>query len=115
MSSCSQIIVANGRPLAVMVTIHHRFTGPGRAALKPIAGRMASYIFAFGFIGAGMLAIPSSRDPVRLGCLECWTTHGLFEIHTQGAILLHPLVWAWRGMTFSLLSSTRSRSLSSLR
>jgi Mn2+/Fe2+ NRAMP family transporter len=28
------------------------------AALKPIAGRMASYVFAFGFIGSGMLAIP---------------------------------------------------------
>ncbi len=28
------------------------------SALKPVAGKFASYIFAFGFIGSGMLAIP---------------------------------------------------------
>ena len=40
---------------------HHVNIGsPAQAAqaLKPVAGRFASYIFALGFIGSGMLAIP---------------------------------------------------------
>jgi Mn2+/Fe2+ NRAMP family transporter len=40
---------------------HHVSIGsPAQAAsaLKPVAGRFATYIFAFGFIGSGMLAIP---------------------------------------------------------
>jgi Mn2+/Fe2+ NRAMP family transporter len=39
---------------------HHNVTSAAQAAtaLKPVAGRFASYLFAVGFIGAGMLAIP---------------------------------------------------------
>lgn len=39
---------------------HASINSPAQAAaaLKPVAGRMASYIFALGFIGSGMLAIP---------------------------------------------------------
>jgi NRAMP (natural resistance-associated macrophage protein)-like metal ion transporter len=38
----------------------HNITSAAEAAtaLKPVAGRFASYLFAVGFIGAGMLAIP---------------------------------------------------------
>ena len=38
----------------------HNVTSAAEAAsaLKPVAGRFASYLFALGFIGAGMLAIP---------------------------------------------------------
>jgi NRAMP (natural resistance-associated macrophage protein)-like metal ion transporter len=39
---------------------HVNISSPAQAAtsLKPVAGRYATYIFAFGFIGSGMLAIP---------------------------------------------------------
>jgi len=39
---------------------HHNVTSAAEtaSALKPVAGRFASYLFAVGFIGAGMLAIP---------------------------------------------------------
>jgi NRAMP (natural resistance-associated macrophage protein)-like metal ion transporter len=39
---------------------HHTVTSAAEAAsaLKPVAGRFASFLFALGFIGSGMLAIP---------------------------------------------------------
>jgi Mn2+/Fe2+ NRAMP family transporter len=39
---------------------HHDIQGAAQAAegLKPIAGRFAQELFAFGFIGSGMLAVP---------------------------------------------------------
>jgi len=76
------------------------------AALKPIAGRMASYIFAFGFIGAGMLAIPvlaGSGAAGLSGMLDRPTGYSRSPLKAPFIYILC-VVGMGGGMTFSLLS-----------
>ncbi len=76
------------------------------AALKPIAGRMASYIFAFGFIGAGMLAIPvlaGSGAAGLSGMLDRPTGYSRSPLKAPFFYILC-VVGMGGGMTFSLLS-----------
>jgi Mn2+/Fe2+ NRAMP family transporter len=54
------IIVASAVTLAPRTGVHLTISSPAQVAvaLRPVAGRFASVIFALGFIGSGMLAIP---------------------------------------------------------
>jgi NRAMP (natural resistance-associated macrophage protein)-like metal ion transporter len=52
------IIVTTASTLHAHGHTHLQSAAEAASALKPIAGRFASQIFALGFIGAGMLAIP---------------------------------------------------------
>jgi Mn2+/Fe2+ NRAMP family transporter len=54
------IIVATAVTLTPKSGHHLTISSPAQvaAALRPVAGRFASIIFALGFIGSGMLAIP---------------------------------------------------------
>jgi len=69
---------------------HHRFTGQAAAALKPIAGRMArtSLLSDSSVRNAGHSRPRGSGAAGLSGMLD---RPRLFEITTQGAILLHPL------------------------
>jgi NRAMP (natural resistance-associated macrophage protein)-like metal ion transporter len=76
------------------------------AALKPVAGRMASYIFAFGFIGSGMLAIPVLAGSGAAGLSGTLGRPTGYSNSPRRAPLFYTLcaVGIAGGMTFSLLS-----------
>jgi NRAMP (natural resistance-associated macrophage protein)-like metal ion transporter len=76
------------------------------AALKPVAGRMASYIFAFGFIGSGMLAIPVLAGSGAAGLSGMLGRATGYSNSPRKAPLFYALcaVGIGGGMTFSLLS-----------
>jgi NRAMP (natural resistance-associated macrophage protein)-like metal ion transporter len=76
------------------------------AALKPVAGRMASYIFALGFIGSGMLAIPvlaGSGAAGLSGMLDKPTGYSL-ALRRAPLFYVFCVVGIGGGMTLSLLS-----------
>ncbi len=52
------IIATTAETLHVHHTLHIQSAAEAAQALKPLAGRFASEIFALGFIGSGLLAIP---------------------------------------------------------
>jgi NRAMP (natural resistance-associated macrophage protein)-like metal ion transporter len=52
------IIVATAQTLHIHNVTHIRSAAQAAKALRPFAGRFASAIFAFGFIGSGLLAVP---------------------------------------------------------
>lgn len=76
------------------------------AALKPVAGRMASYIFAFGFIGSGMLAIPVLAGSGAAGLSGMLGRPTGYSKSPRKAPLFYALCATGiaGGMTFSLLS-----------
>jgi NRAMP (natural resistance-associated macrophage protein)-like metal ion transporter len=76
------------------------------AALKPVAGRMASYIFAFGFIGSGMLAIPVLAGSGAAGLSGMLGKPTGYSHSLRRAPLFYVLcvVGIGGGMTLSLLS-----------
>jgi Mn2+/Fe2+ NRAMP family transporter len=101
------IIVAT----AVTLDRHgHRVTidspAQAAAALKPVAGRMASYIFAFGFIGSGMLAIPVLAGSGAAGLSGMLGKPTGYSHSLRRAPLFYVLciVGIGGGMTLSLLS-----------
>jgi NRAMP (natural resistance-associated macrophage protein)-like metal ion transporter len=76
------------------------------AALKPVAGRMASYIFALGFIGSGMLAIPVLAGSGAAGLSGMLGRATGYSNSPRKAPLFYALclIGIGGGMTFSLLS-----------
>jgi Mn2+/Fe2+ NRAMP family transporter len=88
---------------------HHVSIGsPAQAAsaLKPVAGRFATYIFAFGFIGSGMLAIPvlaGSGSAGMAGLLGRSTGYSESVRHAPVFYIL-VLVGMGGGMALSLFS-----------
>ena len=52
------IIVATAQTLHIHHLTHIQSAAQAAKALRPFAGRFASAIFAFGFIGSGLLAVP---------------------------------------------------------
>ena len=76
------------------------------AALKPVAGRMASYIFAFGFIGSGMLAVPVLAGSGAAGLSGMLGRPTGYSNSPRKAPVFYALcaVGIAGGMTFSLLS-----------
>jgi Mn2+/Fe2+ NRAMP family transporter len=76
------------------------------AALKPVAGRLASYIFAFGFIGSGMLAIPVLAGSGAAGLTGMIGRPTGYSKSPRRAPLFYALCVAGigGGMTLSLLS-----------
>ncbi len=76
------------------------------AALKPVAGRMASYIFAFGFIGPGCWRFRSSPDRVPPDSPGCLGRPTGYSKSPRKAPLFYALcaMGIAGGMTFSLLS-----------
>jgi NRAMP (natural resistance-associated macrophage protein)-like metal ion transporter len=76
------------------------------AALKPVAGRMASYIFAFGFIGSGLLAIPVLAGSGAAGLSGMLGRATGYSNTLRKAPLFYALcvVGIGGGMTLSLLS-----------
>jgi NRAMP (natural resistance-associated macrophage protein)-like metal ion transporter len=52
------IIVATAQTLHIHNITHIQSAAQAAKALRPFAGRFASAIFAFGFIGSGLLAVP---------------------------------------------------------
>ena len=76
------------------------------AALKPVAGRMASYIFAFGFIGSGMLAVPVLAGSGAAGLSGMLGRPTGYSNSPRKAPVFYALcaVGNAGGMTFSLLS-----------
>jgi NRAMP (natural resistance-associated macrophage protein)-like metal ion transporter len=88
---------------------HHVSIGsPAQAAsaLKPVAGRLASYIFALGFIGSGMLAIPVLAGSGSAGLSGMLGQETGFSKSPRRAPLFYALcvVGIGGGMTLSLLS-----------
>jgi Mn2+/Fe2+ NRAMP family transporter len=87
---------------------HVTINSPAQAAsaLKPVAGRMASYIFAFGFIGSGMLAIPVLAGSGSAGFSGMLRRNAGYSNSPRRAPLFYGLcaVGIGGGMTFSLLS-----------
>ena len=88
---------------------HHVSIGsPAQAAsaLKPVAGRMASYIFALGFIGSGMLAIPVLAGSGAAGLSGMLGRDTGYSNSPRKAPLFYALcaVGIGGGMTLSLLS-----------
>lgn len=87
---------------------HATINSPAQAAsaLRPVAGKLAAYIFAFGFIGSGMLAIPvlaGSGSAGMAGLLRKPTGHSQSP---KGAPVFYGLclVGIGGGMVFTLLS-----------
>jgi Mn2+/Fe2+ NRAMP family transporter len=87
---------------------HPTINSPAQAAsaLKPVAGRMASYIFAFGFIGSGMLAIPVLAGSGAAGLSGMLNRPTGYSKPLRRAPLFYALclVGIAGGMVFSLLS-----------
>jgi NRAMP (natural resistance-associated macrophage protein)-like metal ion transporter len=87
---------------------HVTIDSPAQAAsaLKPVAGRLASYIFAFGFIGSGMLAIPVLAGSGSAGLSGMLNRQTGYSYSPRRAPLFYALcaVGIGGGMTFSLLS-----------
>lgn len=87
---------------------HASINSPAQAAaaLKPVAGRMASYIFALGFIGSGMLAIPVLAGSGAAGLSGMLVRRTGYSNSPRKAPVFYALcaVGIAGGMTFSLLS-----------
>jgi Mn2+/Fe2+ NRAMP family transporter len=87
---------------------HVAINSPAQAAsaLKPVAGRMASFIFAFGFIGSGMLGIPVLAGSGAAGLSGMLGRPTGYSKSPHSAPLFYALcvIGIGGGMTFSLLS-----------
>ena len=72
----------------------HNVTSPAQAAsaLQPVAGRFASYIFALGFIGAGMLAVPVLAGAASAGLAGLLGKQAGFSRSPREAPLFYALV-----------------------
>jgi NRAMP (natural resistance-associated macrophage protein)-like metal ion transporter len=93
------------------------------SALKPIAGRFAEALFAIGFIGAGMLAIPVLAGAGSAGMAgllgrdgrPARQSHRLLPLTPQSPHLLRGSSWSapWVGQHSAYWGSTRSNCSSS--
>lgn len=87
---------------------HVTINSPAEAAqsLKPVAGRLAVYIFALGFIGSGMLAIPVLAGAGSAGMAGLLGHPTGFSSSPRKAPVFYGLVVVGMlgGMTLSLLS-----------
>jgi Mn2+/Fe2+ NRAMP family transporter len=87
---------------------HVNISSPAQAAesLKPVAGRYATYIFALGFIGSGMLAIPVLAGAGSAGMAGLIGRPAGFSNSPRKAPVFYGLVLVGMlgGMALSLLS-----------
>ena len=77
------------------------------SALRPVAGRYASYLFALGFIGSGMLAIPVLAGAGAAGFAGLTGKRAGFSNKIREAPVFYGLVAAGTvaGMVFSLVGA----------
>jgi Mn2+/Fe2+ NRAMP family transporter len=87
---------------------HLNISSPAQAAsaLKPVAGSMATYIFALGFIGSGLLAIPVLAGSGSAGMAGLLGRPTGYSRSIQRAPVFYALclVGMGGGMVLSLLS-----------
>jgi Mn2+/Fe2+ NRAMP family transporter len=87
---------------------HVNINSPAQAAesLKPVAGKLATYIFALGFIGSGMLAIPVLAGAGASGMSGLLGKTTGFSRSIRKAPVFYGLVLVGMigGMTLSLLA-----------
>jgi Mn2+/Fe2+ NRAMP family transporter len=86
---------------------HHDITGAAQAAqgLRPVAGRFASTLFALGFVGSGMLAVPVLAGAGSTGMAGLLGKPSGFSRSLRQAPLFYALVGVGTigGMVLSLI------------